>query len=77
MCCEHFDPITASCAPCCWVCSYRGSSCDGERSPVNQTDLHKKAALDAANIGDGRAQQVLRTAVGAFSLSEAKGEIQV
>ena len=32
MCCEQFDPITASCAPCCWVCSYRGSSCEKEKT---------------------------------------------
>ena len=23
--CRRFDPITASCAPCCQVCSWRGS----------------------------------------------------
>lgn len=29
--CDHFDPITASCAPCCIVCSNYGTSCHGER----------------------------------------------
>lgn len=31
MVCEYFDPITASCAPCCVVCSRYGESCCGER----------------------------------------------
>lgn len=31
MVCEYFDPITASCAPCCVVCSRHGESCYCER----------------------------------------------
>ena len=47
MICERYDPITGSVAPCCVVCSQHGV-CEKER-----------AALDATNIRDGKAEQVI------------------
>ena len=43
MTCTQFDPITASCAPCCSVCSQREGCLSKE-----------KTALDARNIRDGQ-----------------------
>lgn len=37
-----------------------GERCDCQGEPVSQTDLHKKAALDATNIDDGRVEKDLQ-----------------
>ena len=52
MICDSFDPITSSCAPCCIVCSQRGSC--GKRT---ESEQRENAAADAANIDDGRVEQ--------------------
>lgn len=61
MICEHFDPITASCAPCCAVCS-------GCRERTAETK--EKAALGVGSTQSGKAEQVLSDAVSTSSLSE-------
>lgn len=59
MICKHFDPITASCAPCCSVCSQRGRCLSKE-----------KTALDARNIRDGQVERKLRYRISTSSLSK-------
>ena len=49
MICDHFDPITASCAPCCAVCS----GCH-ERT----AETKEKAAQGATNTQGGKAEQI-------------------
>lgn len=64
MCCEHFDPITASCAPCCWVCSYRGNICEKEKTvPVLE---HRNS----------QAERDLNTLFFAYSLSKTMEEFK-
>ena len=38
MICKRYDPITASCAPCCDVCSHYQRDCSGQKeaAPVRQ-----------------------------------------
>lgn len=48
MICDHFDPITASCAPCCAVCS----GCR-ERTENEPRKNNEKAALVLEHQGGG------------------------
>lgn len=45
--CNNFDPITSNVAPTCSVCGHHGA-CEKER-----------AALDATNIRDGKAEHIV------------------
>lgn len=65
MCCEHFDPITASCAPCCSVCSYRGRGCKKEKAAPVLEHRNSQAERDS------------HTLFSASSLSKTMGELQV
>ena len=40
--CEHFDPITASCAPCCVVCSHFNADCSGKSNHQKLLIPHAK-----------------------------------
>lgn len=64
--CDHFDPITASCAPCCIVCSNYGTSCHGER----------KAAPVLAHK-DGRVNQTRKESNTRRNFNENLGGLQV
>lgn len=47
MICDNFDPITASCAPCCIVCSQRGHC--GNRTGEEQAN-ERRANTDEMQI---------------------------
>lgn len=67
MICDHFDPITASCAPCCAVCS-------GCRERTAETK--EKAALVLEHQGGG-VEQVLTDAVTTSIIQNRKDGSQV
>jgi len=64
--CKYFDPITASCAPCCVVCSNYRTCCHGE----------KKAAPVLA-YKDGCVNQFRKRPSSHEHLNEKRGALQV
>lgn len=68
MICDHFDPITASCAPCCAVCS----GCH-ERT----AETKEKAAKGATNTQGGGVEQALTDAVTTSIIQNRKDGSQV
>ena len=49
MSCSRFEPVTASCAPCCAVCGHLGLNCMGEKS----------AAASDCSADNGRVERIL------------------
>ena len=58
MICDHYDPITASCAPSCVVCSYHRTDCPGKRE-----------AAPVLEHRDGQVERDLRPNISTSSLS--------
>ena len=80
MICSDFDPITASCAPSCCVCSQRRectrsadeahkrSENEARENGMNRERTEEKAAPDATNIQSGRVEKGLPTVFSTSSL---------